>query len=82
MPKRIEIYDVETGASLGEIPEAQLRILQDVFEEESAEDHDYWINADSLDLLAERGADRAILDRLASALGGREGFELGWRELS
>jgi hypothetical protein len=82
MPKRIEIYDVETGGSLGEIPEEQLRVLIDVFEEESAEDHDYWIDADSLDLLAERGADRAILDRLVSALGAREGFDLGWREIA
>jgi hypothetical protein len=80
-PKRIELYDVETGGSLGEIPEEQLRIMRDVFEEESEEDRDYWIDADSLELLAQRGADRQVLDRLASALGQREGLELGWREI-
>jgi hypothetical protein len=80
MPRRIEIFDGESGASLGEIAEAQLRVMQDAFEEESSGDRDYWIDADSLDLLAERGADPGFLDRLRAALGQREGFELGWRE--
>ena len=33
MAKRIEIYDVETGGSLGEIGEAELRQLADLLEE-------------------------------------------------
>jgi hypothetical protein len=80
MPRRIEIYDVETGGSLGEIPEAQLRQLVELFEEESEEDRDYWIDADTLDLLAQRGTDPAFVERLRRALGSRDGFDLGWRE--
>jgi hypothetical protein len=79
--RRIEIRDTESGTSLGEITEAQLQQLVDLFEEESGEDHDYWIDPDTLDMLADAGADAAFVARLRAALGDREGFELGWREI-
>ena len=82
MPRRIEIYEVETGQSLGEITEVQLQQLVDLFEEESEEDRDYWIDADTLDMLADQEAvDAGFVERLRAALGNREGFDLGWREL-
>ena len=82
MPRRIEIYEVETGQSLGEITEVQLQQLVDLFEEESEEDRDYWIDADTLDMLADQEAvDAGFVERLRAALGTREGFDLGWREL-
>jgi hypothetical protein len=82
MPKRIEVYDVGTGRSLGEVSEAQLRQLVDLFEEESETDRDYWIDADTLDLLAgQPPVDPGFVERLRTALGTREGFDLGWREL-
>ena len=80
--RRIEIRDTESGTSLGEITEAQLRQLVDLFEEESGEDRDYWIDPDTLDMLADAGADAAFVARLRAALGDREGFELGWREIA
>ena len=81
MPRRIEISDVETGQSLGEISEAQLKTLVDLFEEESEEDRDYWIDADTLDLLSDQeDVDPAFVERLRAAKGAREGFNLGWRE--
>jgi hypothetical protein len=81
MPQRIELYEVETGRSLGEIDEAQLRQLFDLLEEESEADRDYWIDEATLDLLSERGADASLVARLRDALGGREGFDVGWREV-
>jgi hypothetical protein len=81
MPQRIELYEVETGRSLGEIGEAQLRQLFDLLEEESEADRDYWIDEATLDLLSERGADASLVARLHDALGGREGFDVGWREV-
>jgi hypothetical protein len=80
--RRIEIRDNESGRSLGEITEAQLQQLVDLFEEESEEDRDYWIDADTLDLLADAAADPAFVAKLRVALGDREGFELSWRELT
>jgi hypothetical protein len=81
MPQRIELYEVETGRSLGEIEEPQLRQLLDLLEEESEADRDYWIDEATLDLLAERGADPALVGRLRDALGAREGLDVGWREV-
>jgi len=82
MPRRIELYDVETGGSLGEINEAQLQKLIDLFEEEDEEDRAYWIDADTLDMLADQeDVDPAFVERLRATLGTREGFDLGWREL-
>jgi hypothetical protein len=73
---------VETGRSLGEIGEAQLRQLFDLLEEESEADRDYWIDEATLELLAERGADPALVARLRDALAGREGFDVAWRDLA
>jgi hypothetical protein len=81
MPQHIELYDVETGRSLGEIGEAPLRQLFDLLEEESEADRDYWIDEATLDLLTERGADAGLVARLRDALGAREGFDVGWREV-
>lgn len=81
MPRRIELYEVETGRSLGEISEAQLRQLFDLLEEESEADRDYWVDEPTLDLLAGRGSDASLVGRLRDALGGREGFDVGWREV-
>jgi hypothetical protein len=82
MAKRLEIYDVETGRSLGEIDKADLRRLIDLFEEESEEDQDYWIDEPTLEMLQEQEATPELLARLRAALGGREGFDLGWRDLA
>jgi hypothetical protein len=79
--RRIEIYDTETGKSLGEITEAQLQQVVNLFEEESEADRDYWIDADTLDMLTDASADPAFVAKLRAAIGGREGFELGWREI-
>jgi hypothetical protein len=80
--RRIEIHDTESGKSLGEITEAQLQQLVSLFEEESEADRNYWIDADTLDMLADAGADAVFVSKLRAAIGDREGFELGWRELA
>jgi hypothetical protein len=79
--RRIEIRDTETGKSLGEITEAQLQQLVNLFEEESETDRDYWIDADTLDMLTDASADPAFVAKLRAAIGNREGFDLGWREI-
>src|SRR5207249_4463765 len=45
----IQLYDKETGASLGAITEEQLQFLADQLEEESPQDQDYYINEPTLD---------------------------------
>ncbi len=81
MARRIELCELETGRSLGEITEAQLQQLVDLLEEESAADRDYWIDEPTLEMLAERGVDQELIERLRHALTGREGFDVAWREV-
>ena len=81
MAARIEIFDVETGKVLGEIDETQLEQMLDLMEQEFEGDQDYWIDAATLEMLAEGGADPDLLVCLRDALGDREGFDVGWRRV-
>ena len=74
----IQLRDKETGAFIGTITEAQLQLLIDQLEEESAEDRDYYINQATLDLFEQRGADADLLALLRQALGTREDMEIEW----
>ena len=74
----IKLYDSGSGADLGTITEEQLQFLIDQLEEETPEDQDYWLRAETLDLLESRGADAGLLAVLRDAMGDREGFEIRW----
>ena len=74
----IELLDAETGRHVGRITSAQLQWLIDQLEEESEEDHDYYIDGPTLDMLQEAGADPALILMLRTALGSREGIEIRW----
>ena len=74
----IQLQDKETGAAVGSITEQQLQALQDLLEEESEKDTDYYIDGPTLDMLEEHGADAALVDLLRRALGSREGIEITW----
>jgi len=77
----IELRDKETGDALGTISERQLQFVIDQLEEESSEDRDYYINADTVDMFEEAGADRDLVAVLRKALGGREEMEIRWRRV-
>jgi hypothetical protein len=51
----IRLHDAERGTLIGTITEAQLQFLIDELEEESAEDSDYYVSADTIDMLEEDG---------------------------
>lgn len=69
----INLYDADSGALVGTITEAQLAFLIDSMEEESDDDQDYYVDENNLDYLEARGADKALLALLRSALGGKKG---------
>jgi hypothetical protein len=75
----VHLYDKETGAKVGRIDEQQFRFLQDQLEEESERDNDYYINAATIEMFSERGADRALLGLLRTALDGRKEMEIRWQ---
>lgn len=74
----IELHDAERGTPLGTISDEQLQFLVDALEEETLADKDYYISADTIDMLEEDGADRQLLTLLRSALGGRDGVDIRW----
>jgi hypothetical protein len=74
----IRLRDAASGAQLGTITEAQLEFLMQQLEEETATDQDYYIDADTVDLLEEAGADEDLLGVLRAAIGDEEGVEIAW----
>ena len=76
----INLYRVGNDQLIGSISPADLQVLIDVLEEESSEDRDYYIDAPTIDLLAEGGASEAMLNMLRVALGTAEGVDIRWVE--
>ena len=74
----IRLHDSERGTPIGTITEEQLRFLMDQLEEESAEDRDYYISADTVDMLEENGADRELVTLLRNAVTGSDGIDVRW----
>ncbi|MCC6748019.1 MAG: galactosyldiacylglycerol synthase [Deltaproteobacteria bacterium] len=76
----IRLYSADGGDTIGEISEEQLQFLKDNLEEESEEDREYYLTADTLDVFEEEGCPPALLKLLREALGDGEGLEVGWEE--
>jgi hypothetical protein len=66
----VRLFDEATGLEIGRISEAELAVLQDALEEEDPDDNDYWINPDTIDMLACRpGATPHLIRLLRRAVG-------------
>ena len=74
----IDLYNAATNQLLGSITDADLQVLIDGLEEESAEDQDYYIDQATLDLLADGRPSDHLLGILRTALGTNEGIEIRW----
>jgi hypothetical protein len=76
----IDLYNADTNTLLGEITEQDLKVLVESLEEESDEDQDYYITADTLDVIGENGrATDHLLGLLRKAIGSAEGVEIRWQ---
>jgi hypothetical protein len=75
----IRLVNKETGAVLGSISEGDLRLLVDQMEEEDSQDTDYYVSADTIDLLESSGASADLLDLFRKALGDAEGVDVSWK---
>jgi len=78
----IHLHDAESGGFIGRISESQLEILRDGLEQESQTDQTYYVDAATIDMLADRSGDATLVDLLRGALRGREGVEIRWSEAS
>jgi len=76
----IDLYNADTNALLGEITEQDLKVLVDALEEESAEDQDYYITPDTLEVIGDNGrATEHLLNLLRKALGTSDGVDVRWQ---
>jgi hypothetical protein len=74
----IDVYNNGTNQLLGSITEADLQVLVDALEEESTKDQDYFIDAPTIDLIADGRATEHLVSLLRAALGSAEGVDIRW----
>ncbi|HVH12920.1 MAG TPA: hypothetical protein VM759_07710 [Longimicrobium sp.] len=68
----------QDGTVAGEISEEQFAFLREQFEEESLTDEDYYVDAATLELLEENGADAGLIAVLRAAVGPAGDGEIRW----
>jgi hypothetical protein len=67
------------GSVAGEISTEQLAFLQAQFEREHAEDADWYVDAPTLEMLEESGADPQLVSVLRAAVEPAGGGEIRWQ---
>lgn len=75
----IDLYNVQTNQLLGSITEADLQVLIDALEEESAEDQDYYIDKATIEYMADGRPSDHLLNLLRGAMGSSDGIEIRWQ---
>jgi hypothetical protein len=75
----IDLYNDATNELLGPITEADLKVLVDALEEESTEDRDYFIDAATIDVIADGRATGYLVALLRKALDGSDGIDIRWQ---
>lgn len=74
----IDLYNAATNQLVGSITESDLQVLADALEEESLQDQDYYIDAATIDLIADGKATDHLVHLLRSALGSADGIDIRW----
>ena len=74
----IDLYNAATNQLLGSITEPDLQVLVDALEEESTQDRDYYIDAATIEVIADGKATEHLVNLLRGALGSTEGVDIRW----
>jgi hypothetical protein len=74
----IDLYDSATNVLIGTITEADLQVLMDALEEESADDRDYFIDQATIDVIGDGRATDHLLGLLKKAVGTSDGVDVRW----
>jgi len=69
---------IDNGQTIGEISPEWLDFLVEQLEEEHDEDQDYYIDKETLELLADNGADPELVALLEKAMGDDESMDIAW----
>jgi hypothetical protein len=73
------LYLKPDGQKLAELLDNDLLCMQNVMEEESSTDRDYFIDLATVDMLRNAGASEGLLDTLTKAIGESEGIDVEWK---
>jgi hypothetical protein len=75
----IDIYNAATNQLLGTITEADLKVLVDALEEEGVNDQDYFIDAATIDVIADGKATEHLVALLRKAVAATDGVDIRWQ---
>ena len=75
----IDLYNAATNELLGQITEADLKVLADALEEEGVNDQDYFIDAATIDVIADGKATEHLVGLLRKAVGSSDGIDIRWQ---
>ena len=75
----IDLYNAATNALLGQITEADLKVLVDALEEESSQDQDYYIDRATIDVIADGRATEHLVGLLRRAVAATDGVDIRWQ---
>jgi|SRR5215831_685704 len=75
---RVELVDMSSKNVVGRISDDELAWLHGQLEKESEDDHDYYFDRRTLDMLDSKGATQQLMAVLRGALGSRDEMDLQW----
>jgi hypothetical protein len=75
----IDLYNAATNELLGQITEADLKVLVDALEEEGVNDRDYFIDTATIDVIADGKATEHLVGLLRKAVGSSDGVDIRWQ---
>jgi len=65
---------------LGNISDADVKVLIDQLEEEDRSDKDYFIDSATVGILEAGGASKPLVDMLLAAIGDSDGIDVRWEK--
>ena len=77
-PRMPRLFRLSDGETIGEITDKQLAFLKEQLEEEDADDNDYFVDRDTLELLSDNGADPELLVMIEKAMGDDDEIDIAW----
>lgn len=72
------LYRLDTGINIGEATDEQLKFLVKQLEDEHAQDAEYFIDRNTLELLSDNNVDPEFLALLEKAMGDDDEMDIAW----
>ena len=73
------LYLKPSDKKLVELIDNDFLCMQNVMEEESSTDRDYFIDLSTVEMLRNAGATEGLVEVLTNAIGESEGIDVGWK---